>query len=405
LGTEGYSPAVLHKVVRQGGKVSFAEASQDLQALGGLKISPTHVQRLTQRVGREWAGLRDRDVAAFRDGRLAVACRNKHQAAAVMLDGGRLQVRADDAGRGVSDPAWRESKVAAVESLHSRVQTEDPRPQPPRRLLDRQQVARLAAELRAARGGGPAADRPTGQRPKRRRRRRDERRPRKRMRTVVATLADSEAFGWQVAAEVQRRGLHRAARKACVCDGQKYNWSIWSMHLVMLGFIPVLDFLHLAVYLYAAACAAEGKGAEAAWVLYESWLRLAWSGEVAGLLRGLKAVGRRVGVPPAGVKEDDRRKVVWDAIGYVTNNRDKMDYPRYRKLGLPVSSAGVESTIKQMNRRIKGSEKFWLQGGGEAVLQVRAAYLSEDGRAERYWAEPRPRGRAVGAGRLGRQPS
>ena len=65
----------------------------------------------------------------------------------------------------------------------------------------------------------------------------------------------------------------------------------------------------------------------------------------------------------------------------------------------------MESTIKQVNRRVKGSEKFWLAGGGEAVLQVRAAYLSEDGRAERYWAEPRPRGRAVGGSRLGRKPS
>jgi hypothetical protein len=111
---------------------------------------------------------------------------------------------------------------------------------------------------------------------------------------------------------------------------------------------------------------------------------------VAALLRGLKGVGRRVGRPAARSKEDDRRKVVWDAVGYVTNNRDKIDYPRYRKLGLPISSASVESTIKR---------------GGEAVLQVRAAYLSEDGRAERYWAEPRPRGRAVGAGRLGRKPS
>jgi hypothetical protein len=162
--------------------------------------------------------------------------------------------------------------VAAVESPHSRVHTHDPRPHPPRRLLDRKQVAPLAAELHAARGGGLAAERPQAERLQRRRRRRDERGPSKRVRTVVATLADSEAFGWQVAAEVHRRGLHRAARKACVCDGQKYNWSIWSMHLLMLGFIPVLDFLHLAVYLYAAACAAEGKGAQAALALYEGWL-------------------------------------------------------------------------------------------------------------------------------------
>ncbi len=87
-------------------------------------------------------------------------------------------------------------------------------------------------------------------------------------------------------------------------------------------------------------------------------------------------------------------------MGYVENNRSRMDYPRYRQLGLPISSAPVESVIKQVNRRMKGTEKFWVEGGAEAVLQIRAAYLSEDGRAERYWSRPRGYAPAVGAGRL-----
>jgi hypothetical protein len=52
----------------------------------------------------------------------------------------------------------------------------------------------------------------------------------------------------------------------------------------------------------------------------------------------------------------------------------------------------VESVIKQRNRRIKGTEKFWEAEGVEALMQLRAAYLSEDGRAETYAARPRPRG-------------
>jgi hypothetical protein len=330
-----------------------------------------------------------------------VAYQAAPQVASVMLDGGRLQTRADQAGPGVTDPQWREFKAANLETLQSPVRTEDPQPQPPGRYRDPAQVAQLAVALQAARGAAAAR---AGRAPRRRRRHRRQRlpRPRKVVRTVVATLADSEAFGWQVAAEVHRRGLPKAKRKACVCDGQKYNWSIWQMHLAMPGFVPILDFLHLLVYLYAAAGAAAGKGSDAAWALYEGWLALAWSGQVSALLRELRAAGQRVGRPPPQAKEDEARKVVWDAVGYVEGNRDKMKYPEYRKLGLPISSAGVESVIKQLNRRVKGTEKFWGEGGAEALLQVRAAYLSEDGRTERYWEEPRPRGRAVGAGRLGR---
>ena len=79
-----------------------------------------------------------------------------------------------------------------------------------------------------------------------------------------------------------------------------------------------------------------------------------------------------------------------------------MNNPEYRRLGLRISSAPVESAIKSLNRRVKGSEKFWREQGAEAVLQVRAAYLSEEGRAERYWQRPRPYRRTVGGGRLRR---
>jgi len=220
------------------------------------------------------------------------------------------------------------------------------------------------------------------------------------VKTVVASVATSEEFGWQVAAEVHRRGLHRAKRKGYVCDGQKYNWTLFEMHLVVLGFIGILDFIHLLAYLYAAAQASEGKGSEQAWGRYEKWLRWAWGGQVKELIKDLRQQSERLGEAPEGCAEEDARRVVAEALGYVRNNKERMDYPRYRMLGLPVFSAGVESTIKQVNRRVKGSEKFWLQGGAEAMLQLRAAHLSEDDTAARYWQQPRPEGRAVGEGRL-----
>ncbi len=64
-----------------------------------------------------------------------------------------------------------------------------------------------------------------------------------------------------------------------------------------------------------------------------------------------------------------------------------MDYPRYRRQGLPWTTSHVESTVKIFNRRVKGSEKFWGEAGAEAILQVRAAFLSEDGRLERHLKE------------------
>jgi hypothetical protein len=326
-------------------------------------------------------------------------------AAAVMLDGGRVQTRADDAGRGVSEPGWRESKVACCLTIDTKAHAADPQPEPPAKFLEPTHAARLASEVK--RRSRPALERNEADRRASRASRKNagkkcqrRKRARKcpRVRTVVATMENSETFGWQVASEVHRRGLDRAQRKACVCDGQAYNWSIYEMHLLPAGFIAVLDFLHLLAYLHDAAYALGGTDEARAWKTYKQWLRWAWSGKVGALLSAL-----REGVAALKAKGSTaaaRRQAVEETLTYVNNNRQRMNYPEYRCLGLPVSSAPVESTIKQINRRMKGSEKFWLEGGAETMLQLRAAQLSQDDRWKRYWARPRKHRRAAGAGRL-----
>ncbi len=60
--------------------------------------------------------------------------------------------------------------------------------------------------------------------------------------------------------------------------------------------------------------------------------------------------------------------------------RDKvlrMDYPEYRKQGLPMTSTYVESTVKQINRRMRGTEKFWSHGV-ESMRTLVADHLSCD---------------------------
>jgi hypothetical protein len=402
---------VLARAVRQASKTSsFTEASDDLRELAEIEISPTHLQRLSERIGAEWADVRDEEMEKFRQAKLERAYKEPPRgAAAVMLDGGRLQTRAEDGGRGVSEAAWRESKVACCLTLQTTAQAVDPQPEPPAKFLEPVEVGRLASEVK--RRSRPASER-SGEdrqaakslRGKKKRRKAAKRRgPRRqgrtRVRTVVATMANSEVFGWQVAAEVHRRGLDRARCKACVCDGQAYNWSIYEMHLLPAGFIAILDFVHLLAYLYDAAHALHNSDKARGWKTYEQWLRWAWSGKVGPLLLSLRTAVTKL-AKKKGSAAAARKQTVDETLTYVRNNRQRMDYPEYRRLGLPVSSAPVESTIKQINRRVKGSEKFWLEGGAEAILQLRAALLSQDDRWTRNWLRPRKHRRAAGSGRL-----
>jgi len=407
LGPEDLSPALLRKVVRQGGRDSFPEARVEVQEHLGLEVESKQVQRYTERIGNEWVALRDAEVEAFKQGKLPRAHAGAPRAAAVMVDSGRVLTRAADQPPGVHAPQWRGPKYACCLTLDSQPQQTDPQPEPPAKFLDRERVPKLVREVQSRAGSASAPSAPAcraakNKVQKQRPRKRKALRPgevRRLVRTAVASMASAAEFGYMAAAEVHRRSLDLASRKAFVCDGELSNWTIWEQHFREPGFVPILDFLHLLTYLYAAAHAAGGKPQQQ-WARYETWLRWAWGGEREKLWATLCAASAQAGAPPQDAPEQDRRSILHDAARYVEHNLTRMDYLCYRRQGLPISSAPVESLIKQFNRRVKGTEKFWLEQGVEAVLQVRAAYLSEDGRADRYWNMPRPLYRAVGRSRL-----
>jgi hypothetical protein len=112
-------------------------------------------------------------------------------------------------------------------------------------------------------------------------------------------------------------------------------------------------------------------------------------GRVAEVVEELEKQQAALGRPPPGeeLAANDPRRVVAEALSYLGNNAERMNDPEYRRQGLPTTSSLVESRVGEFNARVKGKEKFWNRpGGAEAILQVRAALLSEDGRLPRHFA-------------------
>ena len=60
-----------------------------------------------------------------------------------------------------------------------------------------------------------------------------------------------------------------------------------------------------------------------------------------------------------------------------------MNYPEYRRQGLPITSSHIESTIKQVNKRVKGSEKFWDRAA-EAILHLAADHIGSHQFLDRF---------------------
>jgi hypothetical protein len=375
---------------------SFGQASEALKRLAELSISAKHVQRIAERLGHERAAQRDRDVERMKAGKLAPAHAQPPRVAAIHLDAGKVQLRQDDGQVGVRQPHWSDTKVGCLLTYTAPSGNADSQPKPPKVFLDPPRVMRLCQEIQQVRSD--PSTRPTAAKTRVRPAVQAViEKPRRLVRTAVATMQGTEAFGWMVATEAAQRGFYESPHRAIIGDGGNWIEPLGQMHFP--GWRQILDFLHLLVHLYAAATAAYRGQGKRAWRLYERMLRSAWAGGVDQVQADLNEQAVRLGPPPPHARDDDPRKIVASCLAYVQKNAGRMNYPQYRREGLPITSAAVESLIKQFNQRVKGTEKFWLTGGAEAVLQVRAAYLSDDGRDEKFH-QHRPRGHAVGRNRL-----
>jgi hypothetical protein len=383
-----YTPDLLCRLVTLGGQLpSAAMAATAAGTAADVQISGRHLQRLVQEVGTDLARLRDAQALQRRRRTLASRVTQAPPVAVVEVDGGRLGTREPGVGPGVQQPQPKEDKIAFLLSMQSATQADDPEPEPPLAFRDHPRVARLVRQIKAQaappahEAAEPAtefvaAEPALPDRPKP---------PQRLVRTCVASMHSSDTFGPLLAAEAQTRAFFEAPRQAFVADGQQYNWSIQRAYFP--HFEAIADFIHVLCYLYPAAWAVQPETA-AHWQLYERWMTACWQGRVAAVVTELAVWQERLGRPPPEAEPRDPRQLVQDALSYLRNNGPRMDYPRYRRLGLPVTSSWVESLVGEFNARVKGWDKWYNRGAGaEAILQVRAAVLSEDGRLTRYFAE------------------
>jgi hypothetical protein len=392
---------------------SFAQGSADLLDYLHLNVDIKQVERVTERIGRERCGQRDDDVARYlglplaerKDKPAAVAAPT---VAVVSVDGGRLQIRGerpsvvskttaplaedtlppDDQHRGTH---WREDKIGLLMTMTSVAQVSDPCAELPAAFVDPTRIAKLARELKtkkaaqaAASGADAAGDtaepehvqevlreaQPGVWKP-----------PEVADKYLTATRQPWAQFGPMVATLAWQRGFYQASRRAFVGDGSENVWAVWRNHFS--SFEPVLDIIHAISYVFAAASA--GRSFVTGWPCYVRWMKWVWSGEVAKVIAELAQRQAELGTPESTDGDTQPRVVVSTALGYLQNHQGKMRYPEYRRQGLPITSSYVESAVKQFNQRVKGTEKFWTEQGAEALLQLRADYLSPTCVLDDFW--------------------
>ena len=360
-----------------------------MEDLAELTISPRQASRIAHEVGQQLQAQRDHQVEAFQTRSLQPRVDTRPGLAVVEVDGGRLQIRSQGSGAGAHDASWCEDKIAMLATAAIHPWDSDPEPDLPDCYRNRDYVEKLVRGISGlshmSQSDSPAETAADSAATTTEKKVDPRTRPELLVRTYVATTGSSGQFGPMVAAAAHERNFTNAAHRAFVGDGSAWIWKLHQQHFPT--FEAMVDFLHVLGHLLAAA-KAVAPSAEQRWAWFERWAEACWQGQVGQVIEQLRALQENLGpLPDAAIEslaDDDPRKILLQEVGYLERNAGRMDYPRYRQQGLPWTSSHVESTVKLFNRRVKGSEKFWGQSGAESILQLRAAFLSEDDSLQRH---------------------
>ena len=176
--------------------------------------------------------------------------------------------------------------------------------------------------------------------------------------------------------EMERRDPQQEKDWVALTDGERALQRIVHAHLENCPL--VLDFQHVLEKLWQAAYAFHDEGSPQAkeWVKVRA-LRIL-KGHVSQVIKGMRqsATKRHLSNP--------KKKPVEAAAAYFYRNRAHMRYDECLQKGWPIATGVVEGACKNLVKdRMERSGMRWTQEMAEAMLKLRAIYLSGD--LEQYW--------------------
>ena len=378
------------KVVHAGANsVSYQQGFARLAELSDLKVAPKPVERMARKIRQERTDQRDAAVKTLQRLPLmakdvvANSTRPCPKVAMVSVDGGRMHIRSkpSNPSKGLESPkslSWKPIKARSIRPI---------RPDVPWRFLDlkrtKERVRGLGhalpvglefgVENRPANGTRPVEEEveicparasPGAGSP-----------------SVLASRKCAEDFGPMVHQAAWERNFFGARALGRSGERTANRWTIQRRHFA--SFTPILDFVHALGYVFSAAFAEAPKRRGGALQAVDSSRLVGPSGDDSA---GVGRTVRGTGSPSSRCARQRPSELGLRVVAaHLRNNADKMRYDHYRCQGLPIMTSAVESVIKMINRRVKGSEKFWSDPGAEAILQLRADYLSETETMSRFW--------------------
>ena len=138
----------------------------------------------------------------------------------------------------------------------------------------------------------------------------------------------------------------------------------------------ILDFWHACDRLVKIGKELYREGSEKFATCYERWRGMLWQGCAAGVINELKHFHA------SDRYTEKQSHDIQGEINYLTENQERMDYPLYRSLGLPISGVVERACKHVVAARMKQCGMMWSLDGTKDMLQLGTSVKSR-----RFWSD------------------
>jgi hypothetical protein len=193
--------------------------------------------------------------------------------------------------------------------------------------------------------------------------------------SYLATFAPAARFGQLVDAEARRRGAEYIRQMVVLGDGAVWIWNLADE--LFPAATQIVDLYHAREHVHDLATLAIRLLRTS----HPDWLAERLSELDTGDIPALLAAGRGLKFIGSLARERDK------ALGYFEVNAHRMQYARFRDLGMFVGSGTVEAGCKAViGQRLKLSGMRWSVPGATGIATLRCQEASN--RWEAIWQRP-----------------
>ncbi len=180
----------------------------------------------------------------------------------------------------------------------------------------------------------------------------------------------SERVFIELAFDVRHRDPDRQKTLVCLMDGEH---KLWDLQQSWLGrSVQILDFFHVLERVREMSKLVEPDSPLRREVWVSDQVRDLLEGRVESVLRRWRRLRRL-----AKTWLKSQRETLESAIGYYTNNCQRMQYDVYLAKGYPIGSGVAEGACRHLVKdRMDGTGMHWRLAGARAMLKTRALYLN-----------------------------